>query len=114
MSVKCIKCGYDSVDVCMKDAPYAPIQSFSCRCLHCNTMWFSTDIDDSIFSWFKVWVPIVDNEGNVVDHYRHDWSEHPDWKTAKLSGYEGACVENWGENNEFTPSFEGIEVECAE
>jgi len=114
MSVKCSRCGCNSVDVCMKDTPYAPLQTFSCRCLHCNSKWSSMTIDPSIFKCFKVWVPIVDSNGRQVDSYREDWHENNSPEAAAEQGYLMACEYTWGENNEFRPTRNGIEVECVE
>jgi hypothetical protein len=61
-------------------------------------------------TWYKVYVPINDEKGNVVDFFREDWHENDSPEAAGKHGYLMACEETWGENNEFLPSPENIEV----
>jgi hypothetical protein len=66
--------------------------------------------DEMEKTWYKVYVPINDENGNVVDFFREDWHENDSPEAAGKQGYLMACEETWGENNEFLPSPENIEV----
>ena len=54
---------------------------------------------------YKAYVAIADDNGNVVDYYRMDWTEFENPILAIQTALHQAREETWGEQNEFKPQL---------
>jgi len=63
-------------------------------------------------NFYKAYVAIADDKGDVVDYYRMDWTKYGNPILALQTALHQAMDETWGEQNQFKPQLLHSELYC--